>query len=94
MAEALRVVGERLVHLHVVENDRGIPGSGHIPWDVGYVEALDALSYDGWATLEMFVLPRRRGEPRPHRLACHRTRPERGGAAGTRVSSGSASRDG
>ncbi|CAN5682108.1 sugar phosphate isomerase/epimerase [soil metagenome] len=55
VAEALRVTGDRLVHLHVVENDRGVPGSGHVPWDA-VVEGVRAVGYDGWATLEMFVL--------------------------------------
>ena len=56
MAEALHAVGNRLVHLHVVENDRGVPGSGHIPWDA-VTKALGVLPYDGWITLEMFVRP-------------------------------------
>jgi len=54
IGDALRAAGPRLVHLHVVENDRGVPGSGHIPWD-DVVAALRDIAYDRGATLEMFV---------------------------------------
>lgn len=48
--------GDRLVHFHVSDNDRGVPGSGHVPW--GEVKAgLEALGYDGWIVAEMFVIP-------------------------------------
>ena len=56
IAKALHATGDRLVHLHIVENDRGVPGSGHIPWG-SVTEALKRLPYRGWATLEMFVQP-------------------------------------
>ena len=29
---SLRKLGRQLVHVHACENDRGIPGSGHVPW--------------------------------------------------------------
>ncbi len=54
VASALRETGSQLLHLHVVENDRGVPGSGHVPWD-DVVTGVRAAGYDGWATLEMFV---------------------------------------
>jgi len=45
----------KLVHFHVSDNDRGVPGSGHIPWD--QVKAgLDDAGYDGWIVSEMFVI--------------------------------------
>ncbi|WP_299828776.1 sugar phosphate isomerase/epimerase [uncultured Roseobacter sp.] len=45
----------KLVHFHVSDNDRGVPGSGHVPWD--QVKAgLDAAGYDGWVVAEMFVI--------------------------------------
>ena len=48
--------GDRLIHFHVSENDRGVPGSGHVPW--GEVKAgLETLGYDGWIVAEMFVIP-------------------------------------
>ncbi len=45
---------EHLVHFHCVGNDRGAPGSGHIPWG-GIFEALHEIDYQGWLTLELFV---------------------------------------
>jgi D-psicose/D-tagatose/L-ribulose 3-epimerase len=54
LAGALRRAGSRLVHLHVVENDRGVPGSGHVPWD-DVRAGLRDIGYDRFATLEMFV---------------------------------------
>jgi D-psicose/D-tagatose/L-ribulose 3-epimerase len=52
--EALRQSRTRLVHLHCVEHDRGVPGSGHFSW-AGVFETLRAIEYDGWLTLEMFI---------------------------------------
>ncbi|MEM8658775.1 MAG: sugar phosphate isomerase/epimerase [Pseudomonadota bacterium] len=55
IAAAIIGAGERLVHFHVSDNDRGVPGSGHVPW--GTVrEALAAISYDKWIVAEMFVI--------------------------------------
>ena len=52
---AIRNTGDRLVHFHVSDNDRGVPGSGHIPWtDVR--SALGDIGYDGWIVAEMFVI--------------------------------------
>ncbi len=62
VAAAMGAAGARLVHLHVVENDRGVPGSGHVPWDA-VVEGVRATGYGGWATLEMFVQADRRVSP-------------------------------
>lgn len=53
--KAIVDTGKHLVHFHVSDNDRGVPGSGHVQW--GEVKkALDAISYDGWIVAEMFVL--------------------------------------
>ena len=53
VAGAYRACGLRLKHVHTCENDRGIPGSGHIEW--GEVRhALDEIGYDGWLTIESF----------------------------------------
>ncbi len=52
---ALRKIGPRqLVHVHACENDRGIPGSGHVPWE-GFFRALKQMRYDRWVTIESFV---------------------------------------
>jgi D-psicose/D-tagatose/L-ribulose 3-epimerase len=56
LGEALTSAGAHLAHLHVVENDRGVPGSGHIAWPE-VAASLRELGYRGRATLEMFVQP-------------------------------------
>ena len=53
VAAALRSVAPRLKHVHACENDRGIPGSGHVNWP-GVFQALADLRYDGWVTIESF----------------------------------------
>ncbi len=45
--------GKRLAHVHACENDRGIPGTGHVDWP-GVFAALGAIGYDGWLTIESF----------------------------------------
>ena len=50
------VIGEHLPlikHVHVSENDRGAPGSGHVPWDATF-RALRQGGYDAWLTIEAF----------------------------------------
>jgi D-psicose/D-tagatose/L-ribulose 3-epimerase len=53
IAGGLRAVGPYLKHVHTCENDRGIPGSGHVEWDEVFA-ALRELHYDGWLTIESF----------------------------------------
>ena len=53
VAEGYRTVGKYLKHVHTCENDRGIPGSGHVEWKAVF-EALRDLKYDGWLTIESF----------------------------------------
>jgi D-psicose/D-tagatose/L-ribulose 3-epimerase len=48
-----RTVGPYLKHVHSCENDRGIPGTGHVDW-MGVFQALRDLRYDGWVTIESF----------------------------------------
>ena len=55
MSAAIAGTGKKLFHFHVSENDRGVPGSGHLPWgDVK--EGLDRLGYDDWIVAEIFVI--------------------------------------
>jgi D-psicose/D-tagatose/L-ribulose 3-epimerase len=42
-----------VIHYHVSENDRGTPGSGHVPW-AAHFKALRQSNYDGWLTIESF----------------------------------------
>jgi D-psicose/D-tagatose/L-ribulose 3-epimerase len=52
---AIIKTGKHLKHFHISENDRGIPGSGHIPWgDVK--EGLQSINYNNWIVAEMFVI--------------------------------------
>jgi D-psicose/D-tagatose/L-ribulose 3-epimerase len=53
IAAGYRTVGRHLKHVHTCENDRGIPGSGHIEWGAVF-RALEDLRYDGWLTIESF----------------------------------------
>jgi D-psicose/D-tagatose/L-ribulose 3-epimerase len=53
IAQGYRTVGRHLKHVHTCENDRGIPGTGHVEWD-GVFRALRDLTYDGWLTIESF----------------------------------------
>jgi len=45
---------DALVHFHLCENDRGIPGTGLVNWDAIF-KGLRDISYDGYAGLESFV---------------------------------------
>ena len=47
-----RYAGE-ITHIHISENDRGIPGRGHIPWRAVF-DAIKRSGYDGWLTVEAF----------------------------------------
>ncbi len=53
IAAGYRTVGSYLKHVHTCENDRGIPGSGHVEWTEVF-QALRSLKYDGWLTIESF----------------------------------------
>jgi D-psicose/D-tagatose/L-ribulose 3-epimerase len=52
--EATKRAGSDLIHYHLCENDRGIPGTGLIDWD-GIFKALAEINYQGNAALESFV---------------------------------------
>jgi D-psicose/D-tagatose/L-ribulose 3-epimerase len=55
-ADALRSLAGKLGHVHISENDRGIPGTGHNDWK-GMLMALKDIGYDGWMTIESFAQP-------------------------------------
>jgi D-psicose/D-tagatose/L-ribulose 3-epimerase len=54
VGEAIKAAGTRLKHLHGCENDRGAPGSGHVPWNE-VRDALKAIDYDGPVVIESFT---------------------------------------
>jgi len=53
VANAYRTAGRHLKHVHTCENDRGTPGSGHVPWDDVFAAIRD-VHYNGWLTIESF----------------------------------------
>jgi len=53
LAGAIRTLGARLGHVHACENDRGVPGSGHVEWAEVF-SALREAGYDGWVVIESF----------------------------------------
>ncbi len=53
IVQAVEVLGKRIHHVHTCENDRGIPGSGHVDW-TGLMAALAGVGYDGWYVIESF----------------------------------------
>ncbi|KKC33990.1 sugar phosphate isomerase/epimerase family protein [Devosia psychrophila] len=52
-ARAIATLGDAMGVLHVSENDRGIPGRGHIDFAAVF-GAARRTGYDGWVTLEAF----------------------------------------
>jgi len=44
---------DQVVHIHISENDRGVPGRGHVPWAETF-KAIKASGYDDWLTIEAF----------------------------------------
>ena len=55
VAAAITATADKLVHFHVSDNDRGVPGSGHVPW-ADVQRSLKAIGYDRWIVNEMFVM--------------------------------------
>ena len=52
-AAAIRLAGSRIGHVHISENDRGVPGTGSVAWEATFA-ALSEIGYDGWLTVEAF----------------------------------------
>jgi D-psicose/D-tagatose/L-ribulose 3-epimerase len=50
---ATKLAKGRLIHYHICENDRGIPGTGHVDWD-GIFRALSEIGYTGRVGMEGF----------------------------------------
>lgn len=53
IGDAIRDAGRRIVHVHACENDRGTPGSGHVPWNE-VAAALRDIDYRGPIVIETF----------------------------------------
>lgn len=50
-ADAIRAAGDRIAHVHVNENDRGVPGTGAVAWNEIF-QALHEIGYGGWLTVQ------------------------------------------
>lgn len=55
VADAVRTAGSKLFHLHVIENDRGTPGTGQVAWDPLFA-ALAEIKYAGFGGIETFLV--------------------------------------
>jgi D-psicose/D-tagatose/L-ribulose 3-epimerase len=53
LARAVLETGEHLGYVHACENQRGIPGTGLVPW-AEFFGALRQIGYDGCVTIESF----------------------------------------
>lgn len=54
LGDAVRAAGDRVFHVQVSENDRGTPGSGHVPWGE-FFTALRDIDYRGQIVIESFL---------------------------------------
>ncbi len=53
VAHTIASVADSFVHVHISENDRGTPGTGHVHWNETF-QALRKVNYDNWLTIEAF----------------------------------------
>src|SRR5262249_50051690 len=51
--KGITTLGDRLIHVHISESDRGTPGTGMVHWDETF-KALRQAKYDGWLVIEAF----------------------------------------
>jgi D-psicose/D-tagatose/L-ribulose 3-epimerase len=54
LGAAIVAAGPRIGHFHACENDRGAPGSGHVPWQE-VAAALRSVGYAGPVVIESFT---------------------------------------
>ena len=55
LADAISLAIPHTVLVHISENDRSIPGTGHVDWKTSF-DSLHAAGYDGWMVVEAFGL--------------------------------------
>jgi len=51
-SDYVRVMRDDLVHVHVSDSDRVIPGEGRVDW-IGLMQALNECGYSGYLTMEL-----------------------------------------
>ncbi len=54
VGDAVRLAADRVFHVQVSENDRGTPGSGHVPWKEFFASLTD-IDYTGQIVVESFL---------------------------------------
>ena len=54
LEQAIRLVGDKLLHVQVSENHRGIPGTGQTRWG-SFRRGLEAVGYRGTVAIESFT---------------------------------------
>ncbi|WP_419211904.1 sugar phosphate isomerase/epimerase family protein [Maribacter sp. X9] len=54
MVKAIQTVGDKLIHVQVSENHRGVPGTGLTPW-ADFAKGLAAIDYKGAIVMESFT---------------------------------------
>lgn len=52
--EAIKAVGDKLIHVQVSENYRGTPGTGQTNW-AAWKRGLEAVNYKGYVSIESFT---------------------------------------
>ena len=52
-AAGVAAVKDVFAHVHISENDRGVPGTGQVRWDEAF-QAIKETGYDGWLVIEAF----------------------------------------
>ena len=52
--KAIVDTGSYLGYFHACENERGVPGTGLVPWETVY-RALKDINYKGWISIESFT---------------------------------------
>lgn len=55
VTDAVKAGGDKLIHIHISENDRSTPGAGAVRWDENF-DAITGSGYDGWLVIEAFGL--------------------------------------
>lgn len=56
MADAIRLLGDQLGHIHFADNTRRFPGHGSIDF-AAVMRALQQIDYQGWVSMEFLPLP-------------------------------------
>jgi D-psicose/D-tagatose/L-ribulose 3-epimerase len=52
---AVAAGGDKLIHIHISENDRSTPGEGGVNWQRTF-DSIAEVKYDGWMVVEAFGL--------------------------------------